>query len=587
MDYQNIFRNFIITRRQFLLSCFKVSLLGVIAARLGYLQLLKHKKYSLLSDKNSITTILIAPLRGEILDINGHKIALNQQRFKLILSRPYSKKSKLSLAKLFDVLNLDPAEREAFKLKIHNKSFNGNLIENLSWDQIVLIEQNIFDLEHIRIDSYFTRIYPYSDFLTHPTGYTASATEAEIEELEVKQINNFTVGKSGVEKYYNKKLVGSFGFKQVEVDAHGNNIRELDFIPSKQGEDITLTLDCNLQSKICQMLNNLSGSVIVTDLKKEKLLSLVSVPNFQANSFTDGISRNYWSQLNSDIKLPLLNKVIQATYPPGSIFKLVTALAALNSGWDPQKKVLCLAGGFLGNHFHCWQKHGHGSLNMEEALGCSCNYYMYHIAKTIGHKAIIEMALKLSLGKKTGVDLPCEASGFLPQEPGIFDNWKFASTLNLSIGQGLITTTPLQLNRLVSIIATRGKKMNYSLMNSENTENAECVDIDSKHFDIIHKGMWRSVNHCSGTGQASAIRNLIVAGKTGTAQVQSKKNAKVDFNASNIPWNQKNHALFVCFAPFDDPKYSITVVLEHAGGGGKNAAPVAKGVLELLMPITT
>jgi penicillin-binding protein 2 len=581
MSYQNIFRNFIITRRQFILSSFKLSLFGIIAARLGYLQLIKHDQFSLLSKQNCIATILVPPLRGEIFDRSGNKIAFNQQKFKLILSRPKSKQSTESLQKLTNILGLSEEELENIRRKILKKPFDTPIIENLSWEQIVLVEQSIFELDNVRIDSYFVRTYPYSDFLAHPLGYTAAATQNEVEKLDIKQVDNFMLGRSGVEKYYDQQLIGSFGFKQIEVDAHGRCVREIEFTPSQTGESLTLGIDCNLQLEVCKILGDLSGCAIVTDLKSGQILSMASTPNFQANNFIDGISKDYWQELHDDKKLPLLNKAIQATYPPGSIFKLVTVLAALEAGITPDTKVMCRAGGLIGDHFHCGNKNGHGMLPMEEALGRSCNYYMYHIVKNIGHRAIIDMATRLGLGQKVGIDMPWESPGFLPQSLNIFKNWQLPDSLNLSIGQGLITATPLQLNRLISIIALKGKIISYSLK-QQNTKHTSHANINPEYFDIIHKSMWRSVNHPSGTSKSAAGSKMVVAGKTGTAQVISKKDPSIDLNADNVPWHQKNHALFACFAPFDDPKYSITVVIEHGGGGGRSAAPIAKKIIELL-----
>jgi penicillin-binding protein 2 len=579
MKHQSIFRNFLITRRQFILSGFKITLLGLITTRLAYLQLIKHDKYSLLSKKNSIATTLIPPLRGEIFDRNGIALASNKQQFKLILNKSHTTKAKASLEKVFNLLNLSPLERNHIRSKIGKNSYTTTLINDLTWQQIVLISQAIFDLDFVGIVGYLVRLYPQDDSVSHPIGYTANATK--VEDLDLKRLDNFQLGKSGIEKYYDKSLVGKFGYKEMEVDAHGNIMRQLQYTSSTNGESLTLSIDYILQKQVCQIMQDLSASVIVVDLQDQQILSLVSTPGFHANSFSrNQISQEYWQDLNTDMKLPLLNKGLQASYPPGSIFKLVTILAALDAGITPETKVTCKASGFLGNHFHCWNKRGHGPLDMLQALGSSCNYYMYHVAKTIGHKPIIKMAKKLGLGQKVGIDLPNEASGFLPKKSNLSLNWRLANTLNLSIGQGLITATPLQLSQLVSIIANKGQKINY-LLKQPQTLSQHYIDVPTEHFEIIHQGMWRSVNHPSGTSNA-ARGKMIAAGKTGTSQVQSKKHASDDFNLLTTPWEQRNHALFVCFAPFDKPKYSVTVVVDHGGAGGKVAAPKAREILNLL-----
>ena len=581
MANSKIFKNFFITRRQLLLSAFKTTCFGIIASRLGYLQLFKHEKYSLMSKKNSISTIPIPPIRGEILDRHGYKIAFDRQLFKLVLYRPFSKISSASLLKLFTILAISPKDQETIKLKIRNKPFKPTIIEQLSWDQIVLIEQNIGDLENFHIYSYFSRCYPNSNALAHPIGYTYQNSQKNILHNNPQIIENSISGKTGIEKYYNEQLKGNFGFKNIEVDAYGNNLRELDFMSSIKGGDLILNLDMNIQNKICHVLKDTSSSAIVYDVKNHQLVACVSMPNFHTEYFVNGLSQKYWNSLHSDEKLPLLNKTMQATYPPGSIFKLVTCLAALNQGLDPKTLFLCKSRGFLADHFHCWNKQGHGLLNMEQAIGRSCNYYMYNIVKIIGHKAIIEMAKLLGFGTKVGIDLPDEVSGFLPNIDKI-KNWTFASSLNIAIGQGPLSASPLQLNKLISIIATKGCLPQYLLAKTSNTDRTMTyLNINQAHFDVLRRGMWQSVNNPSGTGY-NAKSFLQIAGKTATAQVQSKKKITDDFNLATVNWKYRNHGIFGCFAPFDVPQYAISVVVEHGGGGGASAAPIAKKIAELL-----
>jgi penicillin-binding protein 2 len=533
-----------------------------------------------LSKQNSITTLLIPPLRGEIFDRNGNKLASNKQQFKLVLNKSHTTKAKVSLEKVFALLNLSSQDRDRIKAKVSKNPPTTTLVNDLAWQQIVLIEQAIFELDFISIVSYFVRFYPQDNAVSHPIGYTAKTTK--VENLDVKRLDNFQLGKSGIEKYYDKILVGKFGYKEMEVDAHGNIMRQMQCLYSDNGQNLTLSIDYNIQKQICQILEDLSGCVIVVDLEDQQILSLASMPNFEANRFSaNKISQEYWQDLSQDKKLPLFNKTVQAVYPPGSIFKIITILAALDQGIAPETKVVCRSSGFLGDHFHCWNKQGHGPLDMQQALGSSCNYYMYHIAKTIGHKPIINMAKKLGLGQKVGIDLPNEVSGFLPKKSHLSLNWRLANTLNLSIGQGLITATPLQLSQLASIIAKKGQKVNYSLVQPQILQDCY-VDVPPKYFDIIHQGMWRSVNHPSGTSNG-ARGKMVTAGKTGTSQVQSKQQSSDDFSLLSTPWHQRNHALFVCFAPFDKPKYSVTVVIDHGGGGGRVAAPIAKKILDLLV----
>jgi len=565
-----IFRNFLITRRQFILGGMQASLVALLIGRLGYLQLYKYNQYLQRSKKNSTSKILLAPIRGEITDCKDVKIAINIQQFNLILRRPTSKVAQNSLEKVFTLLKLSSTQQKEIKQKIKNTA-NALLMQNLSWEQVVLIEQNIFDLKHVFIEYNLIRGYPFANCMSHLIGY------ATLEYDEFGRVGS--IGKSGIEKTYNPQLKGEFGSKELEIDAHGNTIRELNLFPSQTGQNITLSIDSSLQNKIASIFQELTGAAIVYDLKKQQIMSMVSSPNFESNDFASkNLSHKKWQNLQQDQKLPLLNKAISSVFPPGSIFKLVTCLAALKYGISPNEKFLCKAGGFLGDKFNCWKLDGHGLLNMEEAIGVSCNHYMYHIAQIIGQKNIIDMARTLGLGQKVGIDLPGEISGSLPSL-SIFKP-SLSKALNLCIGQGEIAATPLQLSRLISIIATKGKLLDYHLKLGFDPLN-QTLGINTAHFELIHKGMYRSVNHISGTSKAVKSK-IILAGKTGTAQVFSKKNIQ---DSDNIPWHLRNHALFGGFGPFADPRFSVMVVIEHGGSGGRDAAPIAKKIFDLLWQI--
>lgn len=565
-----IFRNFLITRRQFVLGGMQTGLVALLVGRLGYLQLYKYNQYLQRSKKNSTSKILLTPIRGEIIDCKDTKIAINIQQFNLLLRRPTSKIAQDSLEKVFVLLQVSLMQQQEIKQKIKNTA-NTLLMQNLSWEQVVLIEQNIFDLKHVFIEYNLIRGYPFAGSMSHLVGYAA---------LEYDEFGRVCpVGKSGIEKTYNSELKGEFGFRELEVDAHGNTVRELNLSFSQTGQNITLGIDCSLQSKIAEIFQGSTGAAIVYDLKKQQILSMFSNPNFESNDFASkNLSHKKWQNLQQDPKLPLLNKSISSVFPPGSIFKLVTCLAALKYGISPHEKFLCKAGGFLGDKFNCWKLDGHGLLNMEEAIGVSCNHYMYHVAQIIGQKNIIAMANSLGLGQKVGIDLPGEVTGSLPSLT--FFKPSLSKALNLCIGQGEIAATPVQLSRLISIIASKGKLLDYHLKLGFDPLNQK-LGIDSSYFDIIHKGMWRSVNHISGTSKAVKSK-ITLAGKTGTAQVFSKKNVQ---DPDNLPWHLRNHALFGGFGPFEDPQFSVMVVIEHGGSGGRDAAPIAKKIFDLLWQI--
>ncbi|AVP87793.1 hypothetical protein phytr_8610 [Candidatus Phycorickettsia trachydisci] len=562
-----IFRNFLITRRQFVLGGIQASLVALLVGRLGYLQLYKYNQYLQRSKKNRTSKILLTPIRGEIIDCKDIKVATNLQQFNLILRRPTSKIAQNSLEKVFNLLQLSVYQQQEIKQKIKNTA-NALLMQNLSWEQVVLIEQNIFDLKHVFIEYNLIRGYPFANCMSHLIGYAT---------LEYDEFGRVCpIGKSGIEKTYNQELKGEFGIRELEVDAHGNTVRELNLSPSQTGQNMTLSIDCSLQNKIATIFQNLTGAAIVYDLKKQQILSMFSSPNFESNDFASkNLSHKKWQNLQQDPKLPLLNKAISSVFPPGSIFKLVTCLAALKYGISPNEKFLCKAGGFLGDKFNCWKLDGHGLLNMEEAIGVSCNHYMYHVAQIVGQKNITDMARSLGLGQKVGIDLPGEVQGSLPGLT-IFKP-SLSKALNLCIGQGEIAATPLQLSRLISIIACKGRLASYHLK-LDGPSSSQKLGLDPRYFEVIHKGMWRSVNHISGTSKAVKSK-IILAGKTGTAQVFSKKNV---LDPENIPWHLRNHALFGGFGPFEDPRFSVMVVIEHGGSGGRDAAPVAKKIFDLL-----
>ena len=581
-------KNHLVTRRAFMLAAGQCTMLSVLAGRVFYMQAIKADEYKTLSDQNRVNVVMLYPARGNIIDSHGKVIAGNKSSFKVMLDKHMSKNYKASLASLFKILDLDQKQQDSIWDKVRKYGLRSPLVimNNINWQQLALIEENIPNLSGVYVEMGECRTYPYAYSMAHVIGYTGTLSEAEKQELALPNIGSFSVGKSGIEKRYETTLRGTFGFKKMEVNAYGMHIRELSKQAGIPGTDLVVNIDAELQESIYKLLPDTGGSVVVMDVDSGKVLAAVSRQGFNTNEFADGISHEYWRELNHDPYKPLINRFAQSSYPPGSLFKMVTVVSALEHGMDPNVKIPCLGGASaLGsNYFRCWYKPGHGEMDMHNALKHSCNSYMYHIAKTIGGEAILSSAAKFGFGMPTGIDLPSEASGFVPNKKWKLrrfkSDWTLADSLNISIGQGALLATTLQLAKFCGIIASSGKSCIPRIVG---TEQPSMIDIDPHHIQILQKAMLDTVNSEGGTAYSKRIldSNWIMSGKTGTSQVQSKK-GNIDLSAQSVSFFGRNHASFIGYAPAHAPKYAISVIVDHGGGGGSAAAPVARDiVLEL------
>lgn len=578
-------RNHTISRRSFILAAGSTSLLTLLSARMFYMQVVKSDEYRLMSDQNRINLVMLSPLRGEITDCHGRILAGNRSSFKVMLDAKASRDYKASLNHLFKTLDMNEEERDRIMSKIKRGSLRVPLaiMEDVSWKQLAEIEENIVHMDGIYVEVGQLRIYPYGAELSHVLGYNGILNEQEKRDLGLNNIGNFNVGKGGIERFYESTLRGNFGIRKMEVNAHGGYIRELSKQPSAKGEDLALNIDAELQAKIYRMLPASGASVVVMDLRSGKVISMVSGPGFDPNEFTGGVSHKYWKQMQEDQYKPLLNKITQGLYPPGSVFKMFTVLAALEAGIDPKMKVHCAGkvSALGGKHFRCWYKPGHGDVDMRNALDHSCNSYMYHIVKMIGGEKVLDLARRCGLGAKTGIDMPIELSGFVPdakwKKRRFKTDWTLADSLNIAIGQGSLLVTPLQLMNLVAIIASGGKLFTPRVVGAG---EAREIDIDPKHLEFLRDAMWHTVNSAGSTAFGSRVMNAEweMAGKTGTAQVQDKK-ADEDLSSTAVRWGSRNHGLFIGYAPAHNPRYAISVIVDHGGGGAGAAAPIARDVV--------
>lgn len=572
-----------------MLAAGKGAILSLLAGKLFYMQIIKSGEYKTLSDQNRISVIMLHPHRGDILDSTGKLIASNRSSFNVVLDAHLAKDYKQSLSLLFQILDLNSEEQDNvwFKIKKHGLRLPLIIIPDIPWQKVALIEEEISLLSGIYIDIAPLRIYPYGCATSHLVGYSGLLNEAEKRDLGLNNIGYFNTGKNGLEKFYEDTLRGEFGVKKMEVNAYGMHVKEISTIPSVKGKNISSNINAELQQYTYNLLPNTGASAIIMCVETGKVLTCTSSQGFDSNRFVSGISKKYWDELNSNPYKPLINRVIQSQYPPGSIFKIITVLAALENGLDPSAKIRCIGGASAvgSDYFKCWNKIGHGDVCMGDAIRVSCNCYMYHIAKTIGGEKILNLARRLGFGEQTGVDLPSEASGFVPNNKWKLrrfrSNWNLADSLNISIGQGPLLMTPIQLAKLSAFIASDGILHTPRIIGSSAYNNS---NVNIEHIKFLKQAMWDSVNTPGGTGYASKILdpNWTMSGKTGTSQVQSKK-GDIDLSAASVNFESRNHALFVGYTPSERPKYAIAIIVDHGGGGGRMAAPIAHNiVLELI-----
>ncbi|MBY0533947.1 Penicillin-binding protein 2 [Candidatus Megaera venefica] len=575
----------IMTRRTFVIGAGKLGLLFLLAGRMFYMQFIKKDEYRTLSDNNRIKMILLSPTRGQIFDSDGVIIAKNNTCFRLLLDKNGNPKYSEEINHLVEILELDDYQIDEIKRRMSKggRRVAAIVIDCLDWNQVAVIEERKADFKSLFIDTGFERFYKSGLSTAHLIGYLGRPGTGEDEPTKLAD-ETFKVGKGGIEKFYEEHLRGEFGFKRIEVNALGKYVRELGKSASKPGNDLYLNINAELQENALKHMNAQGCSAIVMDCTNGNIIICASTPSFDPNKFSK-LSNQYWNSLINDPYKPLIDKTTKSLYPPGSVFKIITALAALEAGIDPDNKIICTGAPILGgNSFRCSRSRGHGALNMVDALKHSCNHYIYAVARQTGADKIIEVANKFGLGKPTGVDLPGELSGFVPTKQWKMEKygtkWGVGDTLNLSIGQGFILATPMQLACLITAIASNGKLFSPKI--AVGAPNYVQLDLQQSNLEIIKTALFNTMNTPGGTGYLSRLdyKSMHMAGKTGTAQVQAKKNASDDLSRDNIAWGSRNHAIFSGYAPFDNPKYAISIYFDHGGGGGRASAPIAKKIMQ-------
>jgi penicillin-binding protein 2 len=589
---RDIRKNKIFNRRALLLGAAQSTLASALVLRLGYLQLWKHEEYSIQSDSNRIKPMINPAPRGTVFDRRGFPLTKNDNNFRLLLYLERKRNVDDLINKLAQILDLNEESKNLFFSKIKNARRKSiiSLIDNLDWDDLARVETNAHLLPGISIESGGIRRYPYPNETAHFLGYVSlpSEKESEGEDQNLFMHPDFRLGKFGIEKSFDEVLRGKYGVKYVEVNVHEVPLRTLSIKSPSEGSPVHLTIDLSLQKFVTERIKDHVASVVVMDVKTGEILSYASSPTFDPNNFVEGVSKEYWQQLNEDQRKPLSNKPISALYPPGSTFKLMVALAALENGFNPHTRVYCSGSYQFGKRaFHCWKEEGHGSLDLLGGIMNSCNTYFFTLANQIGYEKFTEMARRFGYGEKFDISLYGAKSGNVPSDEWkrkVFKQpWVGGDTLNTAIGQGMVLATPLQMAIVTARIANGGIPIKPYLVRNHNIyrqfdslKNEPLVK--REYLQLVQEGMRRVVNEPGGTAYGKRIetKGFEMAGKTGTSQVISKreKEMSVAENAANA-----NHAIFVGFAPVGNPKYAISVAVEHGGGGSATAAPIAKDVI--------
>lgn len=583
-------------RRAAILAAGKLGLMAALGGRLYQLQVLDGDRYRTQAEENRINLRLLAPSRGAILDRAGVELARNRRNYCLVLAPEEAGDLERALDAVARWVPIDDEARaRVLREAARRRPFASVLVsEHLSWRQVAAVEVNAPELPGVAIEVRRTRDYPHGPALAHVLGYVGAATEEEAEDDPLLKLPGFPVGKNGAEKTHDAALRGGAGSLQVEVNAHGRVIRELDRREGPPGRDVRLTVDLGLQRFAAARLEGESASAVLLDVRGGGVLALASTPAFDPNAFSRGIAASDWRGLVDNPRAPLTNKAVSGQYPPGSVFKLAVALAALEAGAaDPGDRVFCNGHVTLGDRaFHCWKRGGHGWMDMRDGIAQSCDVYFYDIALKAGIERIAAMAARLGFGERLGVELPNEARGLVPT-PGWKravkgEPWYRGETLGVGIGQSFVLATPLQLATMAARLADGARAVTPRTTPPPAGGAAEGgapppLGVSESSLAVVREGMDRVVNARRGTAYGARIEDpgMAMAGKTGTSQVRRitmAERARGVIRNEDLPWRRRDHALFAAYAPVDAPRFAVSVVIEH-GAESKRAAAIARDIL--------
>ena len=617
----------LIGRRMFIISAAKAVVVFGIVGRLISLQINESKKYKTLSDKNRFREWKFSPPRGLIKDYFGNDLASNKQVYQLHIVPENSENLEVLLFRLQKILNLK--EKDIFKIRRKigsQKPWDPVIIsDNLTWSEFSRINLFLHELQGAEPVVSVARLYSEPSS-AHIIGYVSKASKKDLqtkEYLKDKIATGTRVGKTGLENKLDNEVIGNVGYKRYEVNAFGKRIKEISIDPGRAGGNFRTTLDLEVQKLSSKLLEGKSGSVCVMDIYRGDVISMVSSPIFDPNLFVHGIDKKNWNKLIKHRDKPLINKSLAGLYPPGSTIKMLAAISALeNDIFNPKTVIRCTGSIELyGEKFHCWKKKGHGYMDMRNGMKQSCDIYFYEVARKLGIDRLSETAKKFGLGENVLDGLIEERKGVVPntnwKKKNIGKNWYLGETLHAGIGQGYWQTSPLQLCLMTAQIANGGYKIKPRIILDDKTVN-NFDDLnkfieDKKTFsddvvslyDFIAKFKYKSLfknpenikfvqdalfgatNEPGGTSYGSRLtkKDFIFAGKTGTSQVKrfTERQRELEIKNEDLPYEDRDHALFVAFAPYADPRYAISVVVEHGGSGSKSAAPIAKQVIKKVL----
>tara|TARA_Y100000746_G_scaffold52954_1_gene42125 strand:- start:2909 stop:4852 length:1944 start_codon:yes stop_codon:yes gene_type:complete len=587
-------------RRGVLIFAIQGIFVAGLAARMRFLQIDQADQYRLLAEENRINVRLVPPSRGLVYDRDGLLIASNVQNYRAVIIREDVENLESLLNNLQTLLKISDEKKQAIRKLVlkHSPFVPITVLNNLSWSNVAKISVNAPVLHGLTADVGLNRHYPRGADYAHLLGYVGPVSDFDLKKRDdndpLLKIPRFQIGKTGVEAKLERALRGNAGTKRIEVNAKGRVIRELSRQESSPGQSVQMTIDTGLQNFALARLGKKSASAVVMRVDNGDLLSMASSPSFDTNLFVEGISTNDYAALRDNEFRPLADKSVQGIYPPGSTFKMVIALAALDEGLiRPNEKIRCDGHIELADRkFHCWKRLGHKEITLTEALEQSCDVFFYDLALRVGIEKITQMAKRLGIGIKHNLPLSGVARGLSPTKNWKLktqgESWVLGDTLNVGIGQGYVLASPLQLAVMAARIAS-GKVVEPRIIKRVNgveqkIPNQLKLDIDPNALGIIRSGMYEVSNGIKGTARKSkiAISEISMAAKTGTSQVRnitSKERATGVIPNEKLPYNRRDHALFVGFAPYNQPKYAIAVVVEHGGGGSKVAAPIARDIM--------
>ena len=611
----------LITRRMFILSAAKISVFFALVARLFYLQISENIKYRSLSDKNRLREWKVVPQRGIIEDYFGNKVASNTQVFQLHMMPEDVPNFEVLFFKLSKIIKFDERKKRNLLKRLKKRRPWQPIIisDNLTWAEFSKLNVFLHDLQGIKPIVSVARKYFEDGSTSHLIGYVSDVSQKDLKNSELLRAINtpgLKTGKNGLEKSLNEEIIGFPGLQRFEVNAYGKRIKELKYIQGKAGINYRLTIDQEVQKYASEMLKEKSGSVCVMDIYTGDIIASVSSPTFNANEFVHGIREEYWKELIQNKKKPLINKSISGLYPPGSTIKPIVALSALENDVISPKKIVRCTGSIemYGQTYHCWKEKGHGYMTLRSAIKQSCDVYFYEVARRLGVDRLSITAKQFGLGKKVLGLLNEEKSGLVPDTKWklkhIGKGWVLGETLISGIGQGYFQTTPLQLCLMMSQLANGGYEIKpriiddkYALQtiidawreeftyknNDINFNNSKLVKLykNQENIKFVLDALYGATNEPMGTSYRSRLTQseYMFAGKTGTSQIRriTAEERELNLKQKDLPYERRDHALFIAFAPYKNPRYAFSVVVEHGGSGSSGAAPIAKRVIKKVL----